>query len=175
VQGDRLVAILGGAGEPVRATRHLVSQFGPGPVVVGPPVPDLLGAAESAAAAVAGLLAAPAWPDAPRPVPADDLLPERALAGDELARARLVQVVYRPLQSTGTALVETLSAFLEQTSSLEATARVLFVHPNTVRYRLRRVTEITGYAPADPRHALALRLALALGRLTDARQPQSVL
>jgi hypothetical protein len=175
VQGDRLVAILGGADEPVRATRHLVAQFGPGPVVIGPPVPDLLGAAESAAAAVAGLLAAPAWPDAPRPVPADDLLPERALAGDELARDRLVELVYRPLQSTGTALVETLSAFLEQTSSLEATARVLFVHPNTVRYRLRRVTEITGYAPADPRHALALRLALALGRLADAPRDARVL
>jgi len=174
VHGDRLVAILGGAVEPVRATRHLVAQFGPGPVVVGPTVPDLLAAGQSAAEALAGLLAAPAWPDAPRPVPSDDLLPERALAGDEIARTRLVQEVYRPLQSTGTALVETLSAFLEQTSSLEAAARALFVHPNTVRYRLRRVTEISGYAPADPRHALTLRLALALGRLADA-QPGNAL
>jgi DNA-binding PucR family transcriptional regulator len=171
VQGDRLVAILGGTVDPVRTTRLLVAQFGPGPVVVGPTVPDLLAAGESAAAAVAGLLAAPAWPDAPRPVQADDLLPERALAGDELARDRLVREVYRPLQSTGTALVETLSAFLEQTSSLEATARALFVHPNTVRYRLRRVTEVSGYAPADPRQALVLRMALALGRLADARGP----
>jgi DNA-binding PucR family transcriptional regulator len=169
VQGDRLVAILGGSTEPVRATRHLVSQFGPGPVVVGPVVPDLLAAGQSAAAAVAGLLAAPAWPDAPRPVLADDLLPERAIAGDELARARLVEEVYRPLLSTGTALVETLSAFLEQTSSLEGTARALFVHPNTVRYRLRRVAEVSGYTPSDPRHALTLRLALALGRLADVR------
>lgn len=171
VQGDRLVAILGGSREPVRATRHLVAQFGPGPVVVGPTVPDLLAAAQSAAAAIAGLRAAPAWPGAPRPVLADDLLPERALAGDELARRWLVEEVYRPLQSTGRGLVETLSAFLEQTSSLEATARVLFVHPNTVRYRLRRVGEITGYAPANPRHALSLRMALALGRLADAAKP----
>jgi DNA-binding PucR family transcriptional regulator len=169
VQGDRLVAILGGDVDPVRTTKLLVAQFGPGPVVVGPAVADLLAAGESAAAAVAGLMAAPAWPDAPRPVQADDLLPERALAGDDLARERLVQEIYRPLQSTGTALVETLSAFLEQTSSLEATARVLFVHPNTVRYRLRRVTEVCGYAPADPRQALTLRMALALGRLADAR------
>jgi DNA-binding PucR family transcriptional regulator len=153
----------------VRTTKLLVAQFGPGPVVVGPAVADLLAAGESAAAAVAGLMAAPAWPDAPRPVQADDLLPERALAGDDLARERLVQEIYRPLQSTGTALVETLSAFLEQTSSLEATARVLFVHPNTVRYRLRRVTAVCGYAPADPRPALTLRMALALGRLADAR------
>jgi DNA-binding PucR family transcriptional regulator len=169
VQGDRLVAIVGGSTEPIRATRHLVSQFGPGPVVVGPLVPDLLAAGQSAAAAVAGLLAAPAWPDAPRPVMADDLLPERAIAGDELARARLVEEVYRPLLSTGTALVETLAAFLEQTSSLEGTARALFVHPNTVRYRLRRVAEVSGYTPSDPRHALTLRLALALGRLADVR------
>jgi DNA-binding PucR family transcriptional regulator len=168
VQGDRLVAIVGGAADPLRSTRALVAQFGPGPVVVGPAVADLLAAGSSAAAAVAGLYAAPAWPDAPRPVPADELLPERALAGDALARERLVQEVYRPLQSTGTALVETVSAFLEQTSSLEATARVLFVHPNTVRYRLRRVTEVSGYAPSDPRQALTLRVALALGRLADA-------
>jgi DNA-binding PucR family transcriptional regulator len=168
VQGDRLVAILGGPADPVRATRHLVAQFGPGPVVIGPVVADLLGAGESAAAAVAGLRAAPAWPDAPRPVLADDLLPERALSGDELARTRLVQDVYEPLLSTGTALVETLAAYLEQTSSLEATARVLFVHPNTVRYRLRRVAEVTGYTPSDPRHAFALRLALTLGRLAGA-------
>jgi DNA-binding PucR family transcriptional regulator len=168
VQGDRLVAIVGGAADPLRSTRALVAQFGPGPVVVGPAVADLLAAGSSAAAAVAGLYAAPAWPDAPRPVPADELLPERALAGDPLARERLVGEVYRPLQSTGTALVETVSAFLEQTSSLEATARVLFVHPNTVRYRLRRVTEVSGYAPSDPRQALTLRVALALGRLADA-------
>jgi DNA-binding PucR family transcriptional regulator len=174
VQGDRLVAILGGLTEPIRATRHLVAQFGPGPVVVGPLVPDLLAAGQSAAAAVAGLLAAPAWPDAPRPVLADDLLPERAIAGDEIARVRLVQEVYRPLLSTGTALVETLSAFLEQTSSLEATARALFVHPNTVRYRLRRVAEVSGYTPSDPRHALTLRLALALGRLADVRPDTAV-
>lgn len=174
VQGDRLVAVLGGAEEPVRATRHLVAQFGPGPVVVGPVVPDLLAAGESAAAALAGLRAAPAWPEAPRPVLADDLLPERALAGDDLARARLVQDVYRPLQVTGTALLETLAAFLEQTSSLEGTARALFVHPNTVRYRLRRVGEVTGYAPTDPRQALTLRVALALGRLADA-SPRPVL
>jgi DNA-binding PucR family transcriptional regulator len=42
---------------------------------------------------------------------------------------------------------------------------MLFVHPNTVRYRLRRVADLTGYAPADSRHAFVLRMALALGRL----------
>jgi DNA-binding PucR family transcriptional regulator len=137
-------------------------------VVVGPAVPDLLAAGHSAAAAVAGLRAAPAWPEAPRPVLADDLLPERVLSGDPIARQSLVDEVYRPLQTSGSALIETLAAYLEQTASLEATARVLFVHPNTVRYRLRRVGEMVGYVPGDPRDALTLRLALALGRLADA-------
>jgi DNA-binding PucR family transcriptional regulator len=42
---------------------------------------------------------------------------------------------------------------------------MLFVHPNTVRYRLRRAAEITALTPADPRDAYTLRLALTLGRL----------
>jgi Regulator of polyketide synthase expression len=40
----------------------------------------------------------------------------------------------------------------------------LFVHPNTVRYRLGRIADLTGFTPTDPRGALALRLALILGR-----------
>jgi DNA-binding PucR family transcriptional regulator len=39
------------------------------------------------------------------------------------------------------------------------------VHANTVRYRLRRIQEVSGYSPTDPRDAYALRLALTLGRL----------
>jgi hypothetical protein len=168
VQGDRLVAVLGGVDDPMAATRKLLGQFGPGPVVVGPVVADLPAAARSAAEAAAGLAAARAWPTSPRPVLSDDLLPERALAGDPVARQRLVADVYAPLAAKGSALLETLATFLEQASSLEGAARMLFVHPNTVRYRLRRVTEVTGYAPAESRHAFVLRIALVLGRLDEA-------
>jgi hypothetical protein len=171
VQGDRLVAVLGGIGDPLAATRKLLGQFGAGPVVIGPVVADLPSAVRSAAEAAAGLVAARAWPGAPRPVLADDLLPERALAGDAVARARLVTEVFQPLQAGGPALLDTLGAFLEQASSLEGAARMLFVHPNTVRYRLRRVTDITGYAPADNRHAFVLRIALVLGRLAGEASP----
>ncbi len=44
---------------------------------------------------------------------------------------------------------------------------MLFVHPNTVRYRLRRVTDVTGWSPSDVRSAFTLRIALILGRLAD--------
>ena len=66
----------------------------------------------------------------------------------------------------GTALVDTVTTYLEQGSSLEATARMLFVHPNTVRYRLRRAGELTGLLPTDGRDAFALWLAIVFGRLT---------
>ena len=49
--------------------------------------------------------------------------------------------------------------------SIEATARARYIHPNTVRYRLRRIQEVTGYSATDPRDAYVLRLALTLGRL----------
>jgi len=165
VQGERLVVILGGADDPVRATRSLIGQFGPGPVVVGPAVPDLLAAVRSAQAAMSGHRACVAWPDAPRPVLADDLLPERALAGDEDARDQLVEEIYIPLLAAGSALLETLSVYLEQAASLEGAARMLFVHPNTVRYRLRRVVDVTGLVPTETRSAFTLQVSLILGRL----------
>jgi DNA-binding PucR family transcriptional regulator len=116
-------------------------------------------------AALSGLRTVQAWPAAPRPVSADALLPERALAGDAAARTQLVDTVYRPLVAAGDVLVETVTAFLDAGGALEATARALFVHANTVRYRLRRVAEICGEVPTDPRGALTLRMALMLGRL----------
>jgi hypothetical protein len=168
VHGDRLVVVLGGAADPLAATEKLLDGFGRGPVVVGPAVPSLDGATESARAALAGFRAAPAWPAAPRPVAAVDLLPERALAGDSEARRCLRQDVYGSLVRAGGELVETLDAFFAAGGVLESAARSLFVHPNTVRYRLKRISEVTGFSPLAPRDAFALRLALTVGRLDPA-------
>ena len=165
VQGQTLVVVLGRVTDPLAAARSLLGEFGPGPVVVGPVAADLTASTSSAAAALSGLRAAAAWTDAPRPAHADDLLPERALDGDADARVRLVDDVYRPLEVAGRELLETVGAFLERAGSLEGAARLLFVHPNTVRYRLRRVADVTGVSPNDPRGAFTLRVALTLGRL----------
>jgi PucR C-terminal helix-turn-helix domain/GGDEF-like domain len=165
VHGARLVVMVGGAADPQRVVRGLLPEFGAGPVVVGPTVGELSAASASAAVALSGLRAVTAWPGAPRPVTADDLLPERALAGDVAARNALVEKVHMPLRQAGPAVVDTLSTYLEQAGSLEGTARLLFVHPNTVRYRLRRVTEVTGCDATRPRDAFCLTLALAYGRL----------
>jgi hypothetical protein len=168
VQASRLIVIVGGMeGDALTAARQLAGKFGPGQVIVGPQVPDLYSSSASAQAALAGLRAVRGWPDAPRPVLATDLLPERALDGDAHARRFLIEQVYAPLRAAGAPLLDTLTTYLEQGSSLEATARLLFVHPNTVRYRLRRVAELTGYPPADGRAAFTLRIALVLGRFED--------
>jgi PucR C-terminal helix-turn-helix domain/GGDEF-like domain len=165
VHGDRLVAVLGGMVDVVAATTPLLPEFAPGPVVIGPPVTDLGGAGRSARAALSGLRAAPGWPNAPRPVLAAELLPERALAGEDAARAELVATLYQPLVEAGPVLLETVTAYADSGATLEATARMLFVHPNTVRYRLRRVAEACGRSPTDPRDLFVLQVAMALGRL----------
>jgi DNA-binding PucR family transcriptional regulator len=172
VQGDRMVVVLGGAAinaadQAVEIVTRFVTLFGPGAVIVGPPVEHLMDAATSTREAISGYRAAAGWPEAPRPVTSQDLLPERALSGDGHARRALANDIYQPLQAAGGGLLETLVTFLDQGLSVEAAARALFVHANTVRYRLRRIHEVTGYSPTDPRDAYALRLAVTLGRLFD--------
>ncbi len=169
---DRLVLFLGGEDDLVAAVTTLLPRFAPGPVVIGTPIagslPSELGeCARAAGEVLAALNAAPAWPQAPRPVQAVELLPERVLVGDGTARRQLVERAYRPLAEHTGSLLETLSAYLGTGRSLEAAARHLYVHPNTVRYRLRRVTDVTGWDPLDARDSYVLQTALALGRLAD--------
>lgn len=172
IQGDRLVVVLGGEGNLRAQAETLLPRFGDGPVIIGPQVRDLADASRSARAAIAGLRAVPAWPTAPRPVLADELLPERMLIGDMDARRTLLTGVYKPLVKAGSSLLETLSAYLNEGRSLEATARLLYVHPNTVRYRLRRVTTVTGWDPTDAREGFVLQIAIAAGRLAETNSSQ---
>jgi hypothetical protein len=166
LHGDRLVVVVRGAGDVAGAC----AAYGEGPVVVGPLVPDVRAAPRSAHAALAGLRAAAAWPDAPRPVDAANLLPERLLAGDDSAATELVEEFYKPLTARDGALLQTVAAYVESGGSIEATARVLYLHPNTVRYRLRKATELTGVVITEPRGQFHARVALAAGRLTTPRE-----
>lgn len=164
-QGERLVVVLGGVEDALVGARAVADFFGPGPVVVGPVTSGLGSAHVSARAALSAHRASAGWPDAPRPVRSLDLLAERALAGDGHARRHLVEAVYRALAEPRRSLVETLSVWFECGQSTEAAARALFVHANTVRYRLRQVAEVTGLTPSSPRDAFTLQIALVLGRL----------
>lgn len=166
IHGRRIVCIAGQVSDALDTASHLGNHFGDGPIVVGPVVPHLYAAGRSARAALSGHTAAPAWPTAPRPVLSDDLLAERALLGDLPARASLVSRVYAPLSASGGGnLLETAAAYLDGGVGLEGTARTLFVHPNTVRYRLAKIADTIGYDLTDPHDAQTVRLALAYGRV----------
>ena len=178
VQGSRLVLVIGRvepkddaeARDPlpfIEIARQLEPGFGAGYLVLGHEVPSLVDAARSAKAALAGFAVAKSWRNAPRPVLADDLLPERALAGDPLARATLIGRIYQPLKAHSPELLQTLWAYLDNGRSLEATARELYVHANTVRYRLKRISEIIGWDATGAREALILQTALIVGSIAD--------
>lgn len=165
VQGDRLILLLGGVTSLDAGLDRVLPHFGDGPVIYSEHAGSISGASRCAQSAFAGYSAAPAWIRAPRPAAADELLPERALAGDPHARDALTSRIYAPLDAAGHGLLETVDSYVNAGHSLEATARELFVHTNTVRYRLKRVTEVTGWDPMEPRDAYVLQAALSLGRL----------
>jgi GAF domain-containing protein len=68
----------------------------------------------------------------------------------------------------GAALVETLERFLADRGSVAASARALYIHPNTVRQRLERIERVTGL-DLGTEDLLSLELALKLARLHDVR------
>jgi DNA-binding PucR family transcriptional regulator len=175
VHGTWLVAIVSGQLSPTeKFLGDLLSAFSDGPVVIGPSAPMLTAAHHSASEAISGMNAVAGWSGAPRPVLARELLPERALMGDASAIVALHTDVMGPLADAGPTLIETLDAYLDCGGAIEACARKLFVHPNTVRYRLKRITDFTGRDPTQPRDAYVLRVAATVGQLNYPTHPSSV-
>jgi hypothetical protein len=183
VQGNRLVVVVGRRIEE-ETTHDVVSfidiaaaldeSFGSGTYVVGPTVPAVVDAVKSAKAALAGFSVAKSRREPPRPLMADDVLPERALAGDPLARRALIQGIYEPLRDHALDLLGTVWTYFETGHSLEATARELFVHPNTVRYRLKKVIEVVDWDPGVPRDAFTIHVAVILGSMSEPNQGPGV-
>ncbi len=68
----------------------------------------------------------------------------------------------------GARLVETLERFLADRGSVAASARALYIHPNTVRQRLERIERVTGL-DLGKEDLLSLELALKLARLHAVR------
>ena len=175
VHGTWLVAIVSGhVTQTDKFLGDVLQAFSGDPVVIGPTAPMLTAAYHSASEAISGMNAVAGWSGAPRPVQARELLPERALMGDASAIVALHTDVMRPLADAGPTLAETLDAYLDCGGAIEACARKLFVHPNTVRYRLKRITDFTGRDPTQPRDAYVLRVAATVGQLNYPTQQSSV-
>ncbi|MGW5780061.1 PucR family transcriptional regulator [Streptomyces sp. NPDC003863] len=87
--------------------------------------------------------------------------------------AHLMEVVLRPVLDLPAAersrLLRTLEHWFAAAGSASGAAESLFVHPNTVRYRLRRVEELTGRSLSDPRAAADFGTALLAVRNPGAR------
>ena len=78
------------------------------------------------------------------------------IAADE----RLIDPRVRELRERDSALADTLRAYLDSFGDVAAAAQSLHVHPNTVRYRVRRIEEALGTSLADPDVRLLLSLSL---------------
>ena len=65
-------------------------------------------------------------------------------------------------RETGTAYISALRAYFNSFGDYTAAAAGLHVHPNTLRYRLRRAQEIAGVRLDDPEERLALMLLIRL-------------
>ncbi|MFH9861322.1 PucR family transcriptional regulator [Streptomyces sp. NPDC017202] len=82
---------------------------------------------------------------------------------------RLVEVVLGPVLAVPVAerarLLETLGQWFTAGGAAAEAAKRLYVHPNTVRYRLRRIEELTGRSLSDPAALADLGTALHTLRL----------
>ncbi|MCE5259551.1 MAG: helix-turn-helix domain-containing protein [Chloroflexi bacterium] len=63
-------------------------------------------------------------------------------------------------------LVHTLAVFFEQNANASQAARALYIHRNTLNYRLQRICEITGLNLEDPEARLAFQIALKIHRIS---------
>jgi hypothetical protein len=98
-------------------------------------------------------------------------LTELVLTADPEALADLREQALAPMRSVrpGTAekLTETLRAWLLHHGRREAVATQLFVHPQTVRYRMGQLRELYGDRLDDPDFVLLLTVALGSNRAVE--------
>ena len=66
---------------------------------------------------------------------------------DRSTRRSIAAEVTRLGENGSGVLLETLRTYLDSDLDVNLTAETLYVHPNTVRYRLRRIGELTGHDP----------------------------
>ena len=180
---DEAVALVPTLGQgEADALRRLERALGDGaarlPLVVGVSSPCL-----GAPALATGLqearqaaLAAPVIVDRPAVVPYDGLGPYKYLLrvpldGDVRDRQRdALRKLGEYDRQRQAQLTRTLEEYLRQRGNISATAQALYVHPNTLRQRLRRIEELTGISIKGD-DWLMIEIALKLIRLEEALGP----
>jgi DNA-binding PucR family transcriptional regulator len=138
---------------------------------IGAVARDLAGAQASRAEADRVLVAMPAGDD----VAAFDDLRAEVLLDQTLAVLRerpdlrdpAVDALVAYDHAHGGDLADSVLAWLDAHGDVRAAARTLTVHPNTLRYRVRRAVAVAGLRLGDPRARLVHHLALHAARAPD--------
>ena len=122
-----------------------------------------------AQAALAGLPPGQAEVRAFNPSPLAALMVCEPDEGRRLADEVLGPVLGLPPEDRAP-LLDTLNAYLDHSGSTDRAAEVLYCHPNTVRYRLRRLQDLTGRSLSDPHGTAELAAAAYALRLNSATE-----
>jgi len=166
-----------GPGRPAALDRALLGPaLGGRSAVIGPSV-SLARAAQSLrwarharALVQAGVISTTNGPEGNVPVRCDQHLSTLLILADEdlaaaLSARRLAPLArLRPAQRDR--IAETLLAWLQLGENAAEVAQRIHVHPQTVRYRLRQVTELFGDQLRDPDTRFELQLALRIRTLS---------
>lgn len=151
-------------GVSARTRRRLLRDLDGRHAVVGP-TRDWQAARASYLRALRGLTLTAATDAA---IDTEEHLAELVLSADTDALADLRTRILAPLDELSTTqrakLEETLRAWLLHQGRREDVAKALFVHPQTVRYRMGQLRELYGERLEDPHVVLELMLALGLPR-----------
>ena len=89
---------------------------------------------------------------------------------DDLAGSRdnavrgAVAALRRHDEESNSQLLDTLAAWLDAFGDVAVAAEAVHVHPNTFRYRLRRLSEVAGIDLTDPNARFAAMLELRMHR-----------
>ncbi|MER7798603.1 helix-turn-helix domain-containing protein [Microbacterium sp. NPDC096154] len=88
-------------------------------------------------------------------------LRDRVRAGEEQATGAVARLLEHD-RANDTRFVDTLRAWLDHMGDVSSAAEALHIHPNTFRYRLRRLAEVGEMDLADPEARFAAQLQLRI-------------
>lgn len=146
---------------------------------IGSPSASLAGVRRSYAEALRAIALAASLGLESDVVDFDDLGVYRLLhsSADPAELARFAERILGPLRvydaEHKTEFVRTLDTYLWHACHLRRTARALFLHVHSLRYRLQRIERILGCRLDDPRWRLDAQVALAAARLAGRLKPDS--
>lgn len=104
---------------------------------------------------------------------AERLLRDLSRSPDLAPFAELVRPLSDHDRERGGGLIRTLSVYFEAGANASEAADRLFLHRNSLLYRLERIHQLTGLNPKDPDARLALQLGLLSQSAEDNDEPRS--